>query len=96
MTDDTKSEDIPREDVPREDIPRGELLLEGLPSLDITPARAEQLRRRAHAILRAEQASPPVGSFAHRYQRTIEPVLLIGLAGWQMLWAVHGTWQLFQ
>jgi hypothetical protein len=90
MTDDMKSEDIPRDGIPRDE------LLGGLPSLDIAPERAEQLRRRAHAILRAQQASPPVGSFAHRYQRSIEPALLIGLGGWQLLWAVHGTWQLFR
>jgi hypothetical protein len=85
MTDDMKSEDIPRD----------ELLLGDLPSLDIAPGHAEQLRQRAHAILRAEQASPPVGSFAHRYQRRIEPALLIGLGACQLLWAVHSTWQLF-
>jgi hypothetical protein len=85
MSDDLKSDDIPRD----------ELLLGGLPSLDVVPERAEQIRRRAHAILRAEQASPRVGSFAHRYQRSIEPALLIGLGVCQLVWAVHGTWQLF-
>jgi hypothetical protein len=90
MTDDMHSNDTPRDEPPS-----GELLLGGLTSLDVAPDRAEQLRRRAHAILRAEQASPPVGSFAYRYQRSIEPALLIGLGVCQLLWAVHGTWQLF-
>jgi hypothetical protein len=84
------------EPIPRDDPPSGELPLGGLPALDVTPERAEQIRRRAHAVLRAEQAAPPVGSFAHRYQRSIEPALLIGLGVWQLLWAVQGTWQLFQ
>jgi len=90
MTDDMKSEDTPRDDPPFGDLP-----LAGLPPLDVAPERAEQLRRRAHAILRAEQAAPRVGSFAHRYQRSIEPALLIGLGLCQLIWAVHGTWQLF-
>jgi hypothetical protein len=67
-----------------------------LPPLDIAPERAEHIRRRAHAILRAEQAAPPVGSFAYRYQRSIEPALLIGLGLCQAIWATHGTWALFQ
>jgi hypothetical protein len=66
-----------------------------LPPIDIAPERAEHIRRRAHAILRAEQAAPPVGSFAYRYQRSIEPALLIGLGVWQVIWAAHGTWALF-
>jgi hypothetical protein len=91
MTDPMKSDD----DIAPDDPPSGELPLRALPPLDVTPERAEQLRRRAHAILRAEQAAPPVGSFAHRYQRSIEPALLIGLGVWQVLWAAHGTWRLF-
>jgi hypothetical protein len=82
------------EHIPHDDRPFGELPLGALPALDIAPERAEHIRRRAHAILRAEQAAPPVGSFAHRYQRSIEPALLIGLGVCQLLWAVHGTWQL--
>jgi hypothetical protein len=66
------------------------------PALDVAPERAEQIRRRAHAILRAEQAAPPVGSFAYRYQRSIEPALLIGLAVCQLIWAAHGTWLLLR
>ncbi len=72
-----------------EDIP-----FDSLPSIDVTPGRAEQIRRRAHSILRAEQSAPRVGSFAHRYHRSIEPALLIGLGVCQLLWAAHGTWQL--
>lgn len=82
------------EDISSDGLPSGELPLGRLPALDIAPERAEHIRRRAHAILRAEQAAPPVGSFAHRYQRSIEPALLIGLGVCQLLWAVHGTWQL--
>jgi hypothetical protein len=86
-----KSDHIPPDDPPSGDLPLG-----ALPPLDVAPQRAEQLRRRAHAILRAEQAAPPVGSFAHRYQRSIEPALLIGLGVCQLLWAAHGTWQLLR
>jgi hypothetical protein len=64
--------------------------------LHLTPERAERIRRRAHAILRAEQAAPPPGSFADRYQRSIEPALLIGLGVCQLLWAAHGTWLLLR
>jgi hypothetical protein len=67
-----------------------------LPGFDIAPERAEQIRRRAHAILRAEQAAPPVGNFARCYERSIEPALLIGLGLCQAIWAAHGTWLLFR
>jgi len=67
-----------------------------LPGFDVAPERAEQIRRRAHAILRAEQAAPPVGSFAYRYERSIEPALLIGLGLCQALWTAHGTWLLLR
>lgn len=83
------------EHIPHDHQPFGDLPLAGLSPLDVAPQRAEHIRRRAHAILRAEQAAPPVGSFAHRYQRSIEPALLIGLGVCQLLWAVHGTLQLF-
>lgn len=66
-----------------------------LPVLDVAPRRAELIRRRAHAILRAEQAAPPVGSLAWRYQRRIEPALLVGLGLCQAIWVLHGTWSLF-
>lgn len=82
------------DDVPRDGGPLGEL--PRLPLLDVAPQRAEQLRRRAHAILRAEQAAPPLGSFAYRYQRSIEPALLVGLGVCQLIWAAHGTWLLLR
>lgn len=67
-----------------------------LPIIDVTPERAEHIRRRAHAILRAEREAPPVASFAYRYERSIEPALLIGLGVCQAIWAARGTWLLFQ
>jgi hypothetical protein len=67
-----------------------------LPALDVSPERAEQIRRRAHAVLRAELAAPSVGSFAQRYQRRIEPALLIGLGLCQAIWVAHGTWLLLR
>jgi hypothetical protein len=67
-----------------------------LTALDVSPERAEQIRRRAHAILRAELVTPRVGSFARRYQRSIEPALLIGLGLCQAIWVAHGTWLLLR
>lgn len=67
-----------------------------LPALDVSPERAEQIRRRAHAVLRAELAAPSVGSFAQRYRRRIEPALLIGLGLCQAVWVAHGTWLLLR
>jgi hypothetical protein len=90
MTDDVKSRDIPHDEGPFAELPLG-----ALPRLDVAPQRAEQIRRRAHAILRAEQAAHQVGSFAYRYRRSIEPALLIGLGVCQLIWAAHGTWLLF-
>jgi hypothetical protein len=68
--------------------------LASLPPLQAHRAKSAPHRRGAHAILRAEQAAPPAGSFAHRYQRSIEPALLIGLGVCQAIWAAHGTWLL--
>jgi hypothetical protein len=90
------SHDMKSRDIPNVDRPIAELPLAGLPLLDVAPERAEQIRRRAHAILRAEQAAPRVGSFAYHYQRSIEPALLIGLGVCQLIWAAHGTWLLFR
>lgn len=88
------NDDMTSEHTPHPEEPLSERLRAGLPPLDVTPERAEQIRRRAHAILRAEQAAPEVGSFAYRYQRSIEPALLIGLGVCQLIWAAHGTWLL--
>jgi hypothetical protein len=90
MTDELKNQDLPPDDRPFGDLP-----LAALPPLDIAPERAEQIRRRAHSILRAEQSAPRVGSFAHRYHRNIEPALLIGLSVCQLLWTAHGMLQLW-
>jgi hypothetical protein len=93
-------EGLPPEDRHSDDRPSDERhwaeALSALPSLDLPPERAELLRRRAHAILRAEQAAPKVGSVAHLYQRSIEPALLVGLGLCQAIWAAHGTWLLLR
>jgi hypothetical protein len=78
------------------DEPNEEPSLPLLKASDVAPERAEQIRRRAHAILRAEQAAPRVGSFAYHYERSIEPALLIGLGVCQVIWAAHGTWLLLR
>jgi hypothetical protein len=84
------------DDIPLDDRRSPELAPLDLPELDVSPERAEQIRRRAHAILRAELVAPRVGSFAHRYQRSIEPALLIGLGVCQAIWVAHGTWLLLR
>ncbi|HTV26006.1 MAG TPA: hypothetical protein VMG12_45220 [Polyangiaceae bacterium] len=77
-----------------DDMPSDDSELRELPAIDIAPARAETIRRRAHAILRAEQQAPLVGSWAYLYERRVEPALLIGAGVCQVIWAVHGTLQL--
>jgi hypothetical protein len=84
------------DDMPLDERRSPELRPLDLPALDVSPERAEQIRRGAHAILRAELAAPRVGGLAHRYQRSIEPALLIGLGVCQAIWVAHGTWLLLR
>jgi hypothetical protein len=89
------NEDLPPEERHSDDRPLSEAL-RALPPLDLPPERAEPLRRRAHALLRARQAAPEAGSFAHHYQRSIEPALLVGIGLCQAIWVAHGTWLLLR
>jgi hypothetical protein len=70
-------------------------LFRALPAADVSPARSEQIRRRAHAILRFEKRAP-AGSGARRHHAVIEPLLLLGLGLWQVAWAARFTWTLLR
>jgi hypothetical protein len=74
-------------------------LAEDLPAYDVGPAHAEQIRRRAHAILQGHQrrlAHPQRARLSNCYHQIIEPAVLIGMGLCFLLWTVHDTVAMFR
>jgi hypothetical protein len=62
-----------------------------LPPVDVDPARAERIRRRAQRVLDDERRAmgSPVGGLVRLWTRALEPALVTALAGSYLLWAIH-------
>jgi hypothetical protein len=72
--------------------------LRSLAPRDVDRRRAEQIRSRAHAILRERQRAlrhPLAGGWSRYYHRLIEPCALIGLGLTYLVWTVQDTVALF-
>lgn len=70
--------------------------LRQLPAHDVDPARAEQLRRRAHAILLARARVSKSSIWAGYYHRFVEPAALLALGLGFLLSSVQATMALFE
>ncbi|MEO8183953.1 MAG: hypothetical protein ABI895_34455 [Deltaproteobacteria bacterium] len=72
--------------------------LKNLSERDVAPQRAEQIRRRAHAILREREQAlrhPIAVGWSRYYHRLIEPGMLIALGLTYLVWTVQDTMALF-
>ncbi len=72
-------------------------LLRQLPAYDVKPARREQIRRRAHAILNERRTSRPLAlRLSCVYHRFVEPAVLVTLGFVYLAWTVQETLAIFQ
>ena len=65
---------------------------------DVDPRRAEQIRQRAHAVLREREQAvrrPIAMGWSRWYHRLIEPGVLIALGLTYLVWTVQDTVALF-
>lgn len=77
---------------------REEDWLQSGPVPELEPGRAEQIRRRAHVILRERARAlhrPVEPGFWGYYHRLIEPCALLGLGVTYLIWTLHDTVVLF-
>lgn len=75
-----------------------EELLARLAVHDVSPERAERIRRRAHVALREQgrrEGRPAGFAWVRSYHRLVEPAVVIGLGLWQLAWTVRDTVALF-
>jgi hypothetical protein len=69
-------------------------LLRSLPSHDVAPRAADEIRRRAHVLLRQQEQRlkhPAAVWWTTCYHRVVEPALLIGLGLSYLAWTVQET-----